>query len=51
MRFGVGGGNGLSELTTLGEVGEKRSLLPSDGFLCPLAWLGVSMVIDLMNVT
>ena len=32
MRFGVGGGNGLRELAS-GEVGEKRSLFPSECFL------------------
>jgi hypothetical protein len=49
MRFGVGGGKGFSELT--GDAAEKRSSLPSEAFLWDLVWLGVSTVMDLMNVT
>jgi hypothetical protein len=49
IKFGVGGGKGFSELT--GDDGENRSLLPSEAFLRLPVWLGVSTVIDLMNVT
>jgi hypothetical protein len=35
----------------MGEVGENRSLLPSEGFLWAPSGLGVSTVMDLMKVT
>lgn len=49
MRFGVGGGKGLSELTTADDDAPKASPV-FEAFLF-LGSFGVSKVIDLMNVT